>query len=144
MKIYALRDRLIDYYLVPFAAQSTKEVLAGVATAINREGNLDAIAQTPHHFEIWQLGEVDEEGHIHKHKEFVTTCDALVRPRREPAGNEQRTPTGGETTGGGPYTLGGTISPPRAPESLKTDGAQTQTVPRGPKSQGVPGIPEGA
>jgi len=102
VKIYALRDRMIDYYLVPFAARETKEVLAGVSVAINREGNLDAIAQTPHHFEIWQLGEVDEEGHIHKHREFITTCDALVRPRREASPDEYRAAKSGEATGGGP------------------------------------------
>jgi len=82
MNIYAVRDRLLDYYLHPFAAHTDKEVLGAIATAINREGNLDAIAQAPHHFEIWKIGEVDDDGHLTARKELLATCENLIRPRQ--------------------------------------------------------------
>lgn len=77
MNIYALRDRLIGYYLHPFAGASDKEVLAAVATNVN--GRNSDISQAPHHFEIWKLGRVDEEGHIHQERELLAGCDSLVR-----------------------------------------------------------------
>lgn len=78
-QLYAVRDRLIDYFMKPFAAPNDKEVLASLAVAINQgEGN-SALEQTPHHFEIWRLGSVTETGDLRPGKELLATCDSLVR-----------------------------------------------------------------
>ncbi len=79
MKIYAIRDRLIGYYMAPFAGPDTHaDVLAAVAQQVNGVTE-DAICQAPHHFEIWTLGEVHEDGHINPKKEFIADCSSLIR-----------------------------------------------------------------
>jgi len=78
MKIYAVRDRLIDYMMPPFIAPGDKEALASLADLVNGETK-HAITQAPHHFEIWRLGEVTEEGHIHPNREFLADASGLVR-----------------------------------------------------------------
>lgn len=77
--IYAIRDRLIDYFLRPFAAQTDKEVLASIANGINQGDKDSALAQAPHHFEIWRLGSVTEEGDLRPGKELIADCASLVR-----------------------------------------------------------------
>lgn len=101
MKIYAVRDRMIDYFLMPFAAPSDNEVMASLSNEINRPDNINAIAQAPHHFELYQLGEIDENGTIFPKKELVCDCSNLVRPRRETAKSEAGvvTPTTGTPRG---------------------------------------------
>jgi len=100
MNIYAVRDRLIDYYLHPFAAHTDKEVMGALATAINREGNMDAIAQAPHHFEIWKIGIIIENGNIQPCKELLGTADSLVRP--SVGGEPPKTSPGTPALTGGP------------------------------------------
>jgi len=103
MKLYAIRDKLIDYFLRPFTAENDKEVMASLAETINNDQNKAPIAQTPSHFEIWILAEVDgETGIVIPKKEFLGDASSLVRPniregvngRREAvnraAGGEQR------------------------------------------------------
>jgi len=85
MRIYTIRDRLIDYYNAPFVAPNDKEAMAGVAMGINHPESTNAIAQAPHHFELYRLGDVTEEGTIVPNKEFLLDCAALVRAKREPA-----------------------------------------------------------
>lgn len=98
MNIYAIKDILIDYYLQPFAGENDKEVMAAVAAVVNNQGNMDAIAQSPHHFEIWRIGKVDEEGHLTPDRELVAPVHSLVRGRvREIAPDESRAPQSGET-----------------------------------------------
>jgi len=154
MKLYAIRDRLIDYYLTPFAAHTDNEVMASLASAINNPESLDAIAQTPHHFEIWAIGEIDQEGHLTAAKQLLADCSTLVRPKtNDGAGSPRdqnglyggrRSPTGGKATEGGRGTPTGFTSPQRAPERAIEDPASSETVPRASASQTVPGIPEGA
>lgn len=80
MKIYAVRDRLIHYFMTPFCGADDKQVLAGLANHINNpEGTYDAIKQAPHHFEIWKLGEVQENGLITSKIDFLADCSSLVR-----------------------------------------------------------------
>jgi len=80
MKIYALRDKLISYYMTPFAAPSDKEVMQSIAVAVNNLEENNAIAKAPHHFEIWHLGQVTEDGEIVADKYLVADCNALIRP----------------------------------------------------------------
>lgn len=79
MRIFAVRDRLIDYYMQPFAAPGVKDVLAALANQVNTENQGNAIYQAPHHFEVWQLGIVSEDGHITPEREFIADLSSLVR-----------------------------------------------------------------
>lgn len=104
MKIYAVRDRLIDYFLKPFIADSDKQVLASASEAINREDNRDPIAQTPSHFEIWRLGEIDENtGNVKATPELLADATSLIRPGiRERRDRGEQTVALTESQRGGP------------------------------------------
>lgn len=77
--IYAIRDRLIDYFQAPFIATGEKQVLASLMTLINDKENTHAIAQAPQHFELWSIGKVTEEGHLVPSRGLVCDCASLVR-----------------------------------------------------------------
>ena len=80
MKIYSVKDRLIEYFQQPFIGQGDKQVLAALAFAINKDEDTNAICQAPHHFELWSLGEIDEEtGVITPRQELVADCASLIR-----------------------------------------------------------------
>lgn len=78
MKIYALRDRLLNYYLPPFVAPEDNQVKASLANVVN-SGDATGVAQAPQHFELWRLGEVTPEGHVLGAKELLCDCHALIR-----------------------------------------------------------------
>lgn len=99
MNLYAIRDRLIGYFMRPFPAETNFGVLAAISKAINDEDNNDALAKTPHHFEIWKLGEFNEEtGKLTSQPEFLADCTSLVRegirPGRAGRGQEAQSPAG--------------------------------------------------
>lgn len=81
MRIFAIRDRLLDYFMTPFAAPESKAVMASLSNMINNPETADAIAQAPHHYEIWQLGVVNEDGHITAEQTLICDCASLVRER---------------------------------------------------------------
>lgn len=86
MNIYAIRDRLIDYFMQPFAAHSDKDVLNSLANMLSRENSNDPVAQAPHHFEIWKLCEIDQDtGWVTGKPDFLADCSTLVRTGRQPA-----------------------------------------------------------
>lgn len=120
MKIYAIRDRLLDYYMQPFAGPEDKAVLASIATMINRLGEQSDIAQAPHHFEVWELGTIDEEGHINPTRKLIADCAALVRPsirERTQRGSQEDGPTAEISRGKTPDTYGPNGADKRAPQS---------------------------
>lgn len=86
MNIYAIKDLLIGYYMTPFLGPSDREVMSAVANLINSGAKNDAIAQAPHHFQLWKLATVEEEGVVRPAKEHVCDCSALIRTglRKEP------------------------------------------------------------
>lgn len=99
MKIYAIRDRLLDYYQQPFIAQDDKPVLGAVSHQLATGNNLDW-QNAPHHFEIWRLGKVTEEGHLEQDRELLATLDSLIRadlrhPIRKPGIEESEIPPSG-------------------------------------------------
>lgn len=104
MNLYAIRDRLIDYYMQPFAEHNDKAVLLGVSQAVNNLESNSAISKAPHHYEIWKLGYVTEDGHLVPEREFLADCSSLIR-------NSLR-----EKSNGAPTVLerpmGGSESPP--------------------------------
>lgn len=116
MKLYSVRDKLIGYFIAPFTAHNDNEVLASCARAINQEDNRDPIAQTPSHFELWKLAEInDETGKVTGDPEFLTNCSDLVRERvRKTDG-----PGGAAAPAAAP---GGAIAPGDAPQGTPTAG----------------------
>lgn len=82
MKIYALRDRLIDYFMQPFFGPSDKQVLAAIAQTVNDQEATNAINKTPEHFEVWRLGEIDEQtGQVEGDREYLADAASLIRGR---------------------------------------------------------------
>lgn len=79
MKLYAVRDRLIDYYMQPFVGPSDKAVLSSIANVVNGDGN-EPIAKKPEHFEVWRLAEIDEQtGQVGGEREFLADASSLLR-----------------------------------------------------------------
>ncbi|AXH75812.1 MAG: nonstructural protein [Microviridae sp.] len=97
MNIYCIRDRMLDYFQDPFVAPNDYNVLASVSNVINNPEVQSAIAQAPHHFEIWRIATVDDQGHINESREFLADCSSLVRAQRQPAAPGAR-PTQEATT----------------------------------------------
>lgn len=94
IKIYAIRDRLIDYFMQPFVGPDDKTVLASVARLVNQGDITSDIAQAPHQFEVWKLGDVAEDGTLVPEKQYLQDCSSLIRPdlpRTGGAGNQAPT-----------------------------------------------------
>lgn len=90
MNIYAIRDRLLNYYQQPFAAHADTDVLAALSRSISNGGD-DVISQAPQHFEIWRLGRVTKDGHLtDDNREYLADLSALVRTRRQTTTATQR------------------------------------------------------
>jgi len=94
VNIYAIRDRLLNYYQAPFAAHTDQDVLHALTVRINTDqGRHDLVQKAPHHFEIWKLGSVQEDGHLIGRPEFLADLSTLIRatPGRKSArpGEEQ-------------------------------------------------------
>lgn len=73
---------MIGYYLTPFIAPDDNQILASLSAEISREDNKNAVAYAPHQFQVWQLGEIDDEGNLTARKELLCDCSSLIRPRR--------------------------------------------------------------
>lgn len=137
MKIYAVRDRLIDYFMQPFIGPDDKNVLASVARLINQGEVTSDIAQAPHQFEVWKLGEIGEDGHITAEKAYLADCSSLIRPGIRERGAGPGGPAQGETHQDGNPARGaggntGTESRPISHHAPTKDEA-TAEVPRGPR-----------
>lgn len=78
-KIYAVKDRLLDYFQQPFIATNDNQVKAALADLVNNLESGHAISQAPQHFELYRLGEVTEGGHVISTFEFLADCASLVR-----------------------------------------------------------------
>lgn len=80
MNLYAIRDRLLEYFMTPFVADGDKQVMHGLAALINTGAKDHAIAQAPHHFELWRLAEIDEDtGTCKGPPTFLADASSLVR-----------------------------------------------------------------
>lgn len=93
---------MIGYYLMPFVAPDDNQVLASISLDVSRQDNQYAIAYAPHQFQVWQLGEINDEGTITPRKELICDCSSLVRARREtpkPSAGEAESTAGGRQTG---------------------------------------------
>lgn len=138
MKIYCLRDRLIDYWMQPFAGPDHKSVMAAIARTVNEQGaTLSDIQSAPHQFEIWQLGIVTEDGHLTPEREYVADCASLIRSRVRPGEqpHQPEAPNAAHTgSGEAPegriraHTNGGPVSHP-----LATAAREAEEVLQGPR-----------
>lgn len=122
MKMYAVRDRLVDYFLQPFFAPSDAQALSAVAMTVNDQESKHAITLHPEHFEVWRLAELDENtGQIGGNREFLQDAASLFRGDVWEAGDPRA-----ETIPGAP---GGRREPgPIAPRAARTD----QRAPQSP------------
>lgn len=139
MKIYAVRDRLLDYYMQPFAGPDDKAVLASVARMVNAQGEMSDIAQAPHHFEVWELGVLDEEGHLTPTRKLLADCASLVRPNlreRTHTRSPEDGPTAEISRGKAPSTYPATGAGQRAPKAAP-QAAEDQTLYASPPPGGT-------
>jgi len=140
VKIYAVRDRLIDYFLTPFAALSDKSVLASISQVINNPETMDAIAQAPHHFEIWILGEVQENGQLTGAPNLLCDCASLVRrgvrTAEERGAGADRRPDRVREEGAGPAPSHATAA--NGATAHQVDGQEVKAL---KTPQGPPGVP---
>lgn len=142
MRIYAIRDRLIDYFMTPFAAPNDKEVLGSVAYQINVQEDGNAIAQAPHHYEIWVLAEVQDDGHITPHRELICDCASLVRRDiRGGTAGRPGAPEAGEPAGVRKGTAGAAPGEARAEAGDLPDAAEAEGSPGTKTDPGPRGSP---
>lgn len=137
MKIYAIRDRLLDYYMQPFAGPDDKAVLASIARMINTQGEQSDIAQAPHHFEVWELGTLDDEGNLTPTRKLIADCHALVRPsvrERDQRRSPEDSPTAEISRGTTPSTYPATGAAQR-PSQAAPPPTEDQTLYASPPPQ---------
>lgn len=79
MKIYCLRDRLLDYLVQPFLAPGDNQVKASLSDLINSEQSVNAVTKAPHHFELWCLGEIHQDGTVEGQRSLICEASSLVR-----------------------------------------------------------------
>lgn len=149
MNIYCIKDRLLDYYMQPFIGPEDKAVMAAVAETINQPGATGAISQTPHHFEIWCLGNIHEDGNVAAGKTLICDCSSLVRPSiRSHDGGEprketrQRAPDGRQGPTGPPpgVTPAEAGAPPATPQGAPGANDQIRPGPGGVPGHGTDGV----
>lgn len=137
LKLYAIRDRLIGYFMQPFPGPSDHQVKAAVAANVN-EGGSHAIHQAPHQFELWRLAGIDEEtGKVTADPEYLCDLSSLVRGSVRRGGiareGEIQGPEGHshEAAGGPPGTANANERPPQGPAPAENR-ERTETHP-GPR-----------
>lgn len=136
MNLYAIRDRLLDYYMQPFVGPTDKQVLASIANIVNSETSENAITKAPHHFEIWRLAKITEAtGWVERQLSLLADCSSLVRPGvrdSRTSGTHQAAPTPPERTGSPPDPAKLPPSPngAHAPNPLTTSLAPPENNPR--------------
>lgn len=126
--IYAVRDRLIDWFMRPFPANSDKEVLGAIAQQVNSE-ELNGIAQAPHHYEVWKLCEVTDNGHVKEARVLIADCSSLIRSdlrKRHHTGDNQVPEAAGREPG----------PPGRNPYNTGSRHPSGQTGTQGPTHEG--------
>jgi hypothetical protein len=127
MKIYSIKDRLIEHYRQAFMGPDDKAVMAAVATQVNQPETHSDIAYAPHHFEIWAFGEILEDGTIRPKKEFICDCASLLRGRvRESGGEATRDAQTGGPAGLSEATASRAGDPPRADAGAVPHGTSKQ------------------
>lgn len=130
MKIFAIRDRMLDYFQPPVCVHRVEDLMAAIAKGINGEGEArNELAQAPDHYELWKIGEVDDQGHIRAERKLVANCSQLIRggvwkrqpgaaglDAEAPGGRAQmRSPSGGPANGNGSQAVQDALAPKGSP-----------------------------
>jgi len=68
---------MLDYFQAPVAVTREQDFLQAVARNIN--GEASELSQAPDHYEVWQIGEIDDQGHITANRQFLANCSSLIR-----------------------------------------------------------------
>lgn len=132
MKIYAIKDRLLNYFQQPFAGPGDNQVLAALSTHINNPEATNDVAQAPQHFEVWALGHVTEDGHLVPERNFIADCASLIR--RSLRETETRTAAEALPAAGGRR---GAANGAGGHEGAGNGSVPRQTPPEGPASEEV-------
>lgn len=137
MKIYAVRDRLLDYYMQPFVGPDDKEVMSALARTVNNEADTNGIAQAPHHFELWELGTIEGEGNLTPTRRLVCDCASLirrgVRSRSEREGQEAASAAREDSPVPGGTRYAGRAPNGALPRQTQAETEGTGEVRRGPQ-----------
>lgn len=87
MVIVAVRDRAIDAFMRPFFMQTIGQAVRAFADEINRNDKDNALAQHPEDYDLYLLGEFDEQT-----GRFLGQDNDRL-PRQIAVGKEHRKPT---------------------------------------------------
>lgn len=141
MNLYAIYDRMIDYFMPPFIGPSDNQVKASLAEAVNNQETKSALTTNPHHFEIWRLAEIEETGEVKPSKEYLADAASLVRERvrstGKPGADQDQTPPGPSTrTPSGDRVRPGT---PASAAQITSHSASLEGQEAGQGPTGVPG-----
>lgn len=79
MKIYSIKDIMLEYFQTPFCAENTNEVMASLSNLVNRIGENHVYAQAPHHYQLWQVGLFTDDGHLSPEREHICDLNSLIR-----------------------------------------------------------------
>lgn len=132
MIIAAIRDRLMDYFMQPFAAPGVPQLLSAISKQVSNDQEGNDIAQAPHQFEVWKLGTVDDQGHIHVERVYLCDCSSLIRSRVRPESQDGRAETAIRTSLGSKPT-----APSQPTERATTQAGVPQTREPGSAPEGV-------
>lgn len=98
---------MLDYFLPALIASSEKQVMASLAMSVNSGETADALTQAPHHFELWELGTIDDEGNVTPTRKLITDASSLVRDGVRHRSSRDTTTAGNESQrhsqAGGPH-----------------------------------------
>lgn len=102
MKLYSVRDTLLNYYLTPFMGHDDHDVMAALAQIVNNGALHEPIHIAPNNFEIWSLAEVDNQGNVKAEKTLIANCNSLIRrgirQTSEPSNDQAQQPNGKSKT----------------------------------------------
>lgn len=82
MKVYGVRDVCICSFLMPMFFVNNAAATRALGDAVNKAGEDNQFYQHPEHFQLYYLGEFDEESGVLAPlpaPEFVVDCQSLVR-----------------------------------------------------------------
>lgn len=82
MKVFAVRDVCICAFLLPMFFPNKAGAVRALGDAVNKPGGDNQFFQHPEHFQLYELGEFDEDSGVISPlpaPEFVVDCQSLVR-----------------------------------------------------------------
>lgn len=80
--MFAIRDTCVGSFLVPMFFQNKAAAVRSLGDAVNRPDKDSNFHQHPEHFQLYYLGEFDDEtglAQLLPAPEFVVDCQSLVR-----------------------------------------------------------------